>query len=385
MKSILEGVWSKMIENTLMSQAGHVEIHQKRYWDDKVIDNFMTMDAATVAALEKTEHVVNVSPRVETFAMASSEHVSKGIAVTGIDPAKESAKSNLSGLVTEGDYLTGNDDGILIGEGLAKYLKVDVGDTLALIGQGYHGASAAGLFPVRGVFRHFDTKVDIGMAYITLPAAQQFINLPDGYSGILISIDDNRALNATIQQCKNIVNPVSASNGSELTADDTTDYDVLPWTFTMERLLKTAESDKAFDHIMIFILYLIVGFGILGTVVMIANERKREFGVMLSLGMRRGRLAWSVSMEIVMMTLIGALLALLVTAPVIWLLEAHPIRLAGDMAKRYSDLGMEPVLPPVSEPSIYATQIIIVIAMTLLTLIYPVRKILKLKILNVIK
>jgi ABC-type lipoprotein release transport system permease subunit len=364
MMSSQEGQWNKMIENTLLTQTGHIQIHQKGYWDDKVIDNFMTMDAAMLARLESIPGVANISPRVESFAMASYGTVTKGIAVMGVDPAKEAEKSGLSKRLVEGDYLLSDDGGIIIGAGLSRYLKAGVGDTLALIGQGYHGASAVGLFPVRGIVKLFITEMDNGFVYMTLPAAQQFIDLPDGYSGILISLHDGNALDKALAQCKTV-----------LQSDEESPYDVLPWTSTMERLLQQAESDKAISKIVVYILYLIVGFGILGTVIMMTNERRREFIVMISLGMSRGRLAATVATEMACIALMGVLFALMVSVPIAVWFNIHPIQFAGDMAKAMAEMGMEPLLPLSASPMLFVREVLTILVITALTTIFPVKKI----------
>ncbi|MDR2424262.1 MAG: ABC transporter permease [Prevotellaceae bacterium] len=366
MTSYSTGMWDKMIENTLRTQAGHVQIHGKGYWDDKIIDNFLSLDSKSLARLSGLDNIENVSPRVETFAMASYGTVSKGIALIGVSPAQEAAKSNLPVRLAQGEYLTETDNGVLIGEGLSRYLKAGVGDTLALIGQGYHGTSAAGLFPVRGILKLSIDEMNSGMAYLTLAAAQQFIDMPDGYSGILVSIKDNTLLNKTIREVQQTV--------------DTAMLDVYPWKFTMERLLQTAESDKAFNYVVLLILYVIAGFGILGTVIMLTGERRREFAVMISLGMPRRRLASVVALELLIMTLCGVAAALLITVPVAYFFALNPIEISGDMAKMYTDMGMEPVMPMSTTPSIFITQIVIVTAITALTAIYPIRKIFTMKI-----
>ncbi len=75
----------------------------------------------------------------------------KGIMVTGIDPEKENSVSHLSNKIISGKYLTHNDKGIILGEGLAAYLKLKVNDTVVLIGQGYQGNMASGKYmPYQG-------------------------------------------------------------------------------------------------------------------------------------------------------------------------------------------------------------------------------------------
>ncbi|MDR0794854.1 MAG: ABC transporter permease [Tannerella sp.] len=382
MMGFTTGMWDRMLENMLKTQTGHIQIHAEGYWDDKVIDNFMFMDAATIARLESIDNIENVSPRLETFAMAAAGTVSKGVAVIGVSPAKEAQKSNLPSRIVKGGYLSETDDGILIGEGLANYLNITTGDTLALIGQGYHGASAAGLFPIRGILKLMTTEMDNGLIYTTLPTAQNFIDMPDGYSGILISIKDNDRLQSVVDSVKSLVGSRQSVVGSNETTDHTPpaiDYKVLTWHFTMERLMQQGETDKAFNMVLMCILYLIVGFGILGTVIMMTNERKREFCMMISLGMSRIRLSAITVIEMIVKSLIGVMAAIVVTLPIAHWFSAHPIKMTGGMAEMLSQYGMEPYLPMATHSHIFTNPIIIILLMVLLTVIYPVRKILKLE------
>jgi ABC-type lipoprotein release transport system permease subunit len=362
-----DGQWGRMIENMLRTQTGHIQIHLAGYWDDKVIDNFMEMDSETISHLGEIKHIVNVSPRIETFAMASSDYnVSKGVAVVGIDPQREDDKSSLSKRLVEGSYLTDGDSGLLIGKGLSEYLRVGVGDSLALIGQGYHGAGAVGLYPIRGIVSLVTPEMDKGFLYMSLPAAQEFIGMPDGYSGILIAIDDGRALTETLQAVSEAV--------------DSSVYDVLSWQLTMESLLKQAESDQAFSIVILFVLYLIVSFGILGTVIMMTTERRREFAMMVALGMGKGKLAGCVAIELFIMSCIGLLAGLAVSIPIVAWFAYHPIPLSGELATAMSGYGMEAVIPTSATPQLFINQALIVLAITSLTILYPVRVILKLEI-----
>ncbi|MDR1683237.1 MAG: ABC transporter permease [Candidatus Symbiothrix sp.] len=364
--AFIDGMWNQMIKNMLKTQAGNIEIHGKGYWDDKTVDNFMTIDSGKILELSALENVENLSLRVETFAMASHKTFSKGIAVVGISPENETKKQKLNDRIAQGEYLQETDPGVMIGEGLANYLKVSAGDTLAFLGQGYHGASAAGLFPIRGILDMPLTEMNNGLAFITLQSAQTFIDLPDGYSGILISLNDDKQLDKTIATIRQQI--------------DNEQYDVYPWHFTMADLLRTAESDKAFDKLMLFILYLIVGFGILGTVIMMTNERHREFSVMISLGMQRRKLKMVFALEMLLMTAIAIVASLFLTIPISAWFHIHPIVLTGEMAKIYADMGMEAVLPMTLEFSNFFAQIVIVTVMTLITLIYSFHTIQKLKI-----
>jgi ABC-type lipoprotein release transport system permease subunit len=377
----MEGMWEQMIANTLTVQGGHIEIHGKGYWDDKVMDNFMAMDGVTIDALRMVDNVENVSPRVETFALASLGTATKGAAVTGVSPLQENRKSKLASHLIDGAYLSETDDGVLLAEGLAEYLQATTGDTIALTGQGHFGTNAAGLFPVKGILRFSITEMNNNLCYMPLAAAQDFINMPNGYSGVLILLKEDKNIEQSMLEIAHIIggqpkDHFKWKNNQTLPAGD---YEVMPWHFTMQRLLQTAASDKAFSKIVLWILYIIVGFGMLGTVIMLTNERKREFRTMISIGMQRGKLSKVVSLELVLTSLIGIALGVMLAYPAAFYFHTNPVRITGEMAVMFYDMGMEPVIPFSVEPVIFVKQTLIVTALSALTMIYPIKKIRELK------
>jgi ABC-type antimicrobial peptide transport system permease subunit len=86
-----------------------------------------------------------------------------------------------------------------------------------------------------------------------------------------------------------------------------------------------------------------------------------------------------VAAEILMMALLGVVLALAVTVPIVQLFAAHPIELTGDMAQAYIEMGMEPIMPMSTAPILFVKQVLVVVVLTALAMIYPVKKILGLK------
>ena len=360
------GAWNSVTEAMLQAQAGQIEVHQLGYWNDKIIDNFMTMNSDEFHKIANIQHVTNVAPRIETFSMASSEKSSKGVGITGIDPANEDKKSHLASKLVAGKYLTQTDDGILLGKGLSEYLRVGVGDSLAMMGQGYHGASAIGLFPIRGIVSLPMPDMDNNLIYMTISAAQNYISMPDGYSGLLISIDNEKNLDKTISAIQ------SQLDGKQ--------YEVLSWKITMSRLLSQAQSDQAFSKMLMFLLYLLVGFGILGTVIMLTNERRREFAMMISLGMRRSKLALIMILELLLIALLGVAASMLVCVPIIVFYSRHAITFGGSMGQMMLDYGMPPNFNTYAGADLFTTQAVIVLLIVCIVMIYPVRKILKLKV-----
>ena len=50
----------------------------------------------------------------------------------GIDPEKENLMTDLKSKLISGVYLSDNSKGVMIAEGLAKSLKVEIGDSIVL-------------------------------------------------------------------------------------------------------------------------------------------------------------------------------------------------------------------------------------------------------------
>lgn len=174
MTSMQEGSYEKMVDMVVKYYSGYMQVHHENYWESKSInDTFEDTPELRRSILDHPE-VDFVIPRLESFALASSEELTKGVLVMGIEPESENRLTSLKGNVNQGSYLQANDQGLLVGEGLAKYLHLGVNDTLVMISQGYHGISAAGKYPIRGIIKHASPQLNKMIVYMTLPNSQSF-------------------------------------------------------------------------------------------------------------------------------------------------------------------------------------------------------------------
>ena len=123
---------------------------------------------------------------------------------------------------------------------------------------------------------------------------------------------------------------------------------------------------------MIIILYIVIGFGILGTIMMMAAERTKEFGILIALGMRKSRLILVAMVESVVIALQGIVSGVIVTLPIIAYWYHHPIRLKGEAVEAMLKYGYEPLLPVSIDPAILFHQVLIVLALAIAASGYPV-------------
>ena len=149
----------------------------------------------------------------------------------------------------------------------------------------------------------------------------------------------------------------------------------MEWSTMMPELVQTIESDRAGGFITVFILYVIIGFGIFGTILMMTTERQYEFGVLTAIGMKRGKLAFTVLVESVIIAMLGVLAGSAIAFPIVWYLNRNPIYMGDEMAEMYAEYGMDAVLPTVIDPVIFSQQAMTVLIITLVVSLYPLFKI----------
>ncbi len=119
------------------------------------------------------------------------------------------------------------------------------------------------------------------------------------------------------------------------------------------------------------ILYLVIGFGILGTVVMMMAERQHEFSVMIAVGMYRSKLALMLLTEILWIGVMGVISGFLGTLPVISWFVNHPIPITGQAGDWMKNLGFEPFMFFAWDISVFLQQVLVVFILTSLVSLYP--------------
>jgi ABC-type lipoprotein release transport system permease subunit len=358
MRSMQLGSYEYMIQNAVKLSTGYAQVHAEGYWDKRSIDQSFanTEDLRTV--LSSVENVTELIPRLQSFALAASDDATRGAMVNGIDPVLEDRMNALRSKIIGGSYLEPGAAGVLMSEGLSSHLGIDVGDTLVLYGQGYHGVIAAGKYPVQGVVEFLTPDLNAATVYLTLPAAQELYGMPGLVNSLSIMIDHPR-------HQADVLGNVKALVGDR--------YEVMGWDEMMPDLVQAIEVDNAGGILMLVILYVVIGFGIFGTVMMMTIERRKEFGVLMAVGMHRSRLILTTLMETVLLSLLGVIAGAAVSLPIMVYYAKNPIQLTGELAEVMIRFGMDPILPLSMNPGIIGAQMLVVLLLAIVSVTYPTR------------
>ena len=360
--SLEKGAWDNMIDNVVNFHYGFVQIHQDGYWKDRTINKAFSVSPEILALEEEIPEIKAVVPRIESFALAASGDQTVGVMMVGVDPPVESRLTNLEGRISKGSYISAGDKSIVIADGLANKLDINLGDTLVFLSEGYHGLNAVGKYPIKGLVHFGSPELNKRMVYLPLKEAQWFFGTGDLVTSIALKLDNK-------DDIPEAVDAVADQIGLE-------EYEVMDWKEMMPELVQAMEMDTSGNYIIYFILYMIISFGIFGTILMMMNERQFELGIMIAVGMRKLKLAMSIWMEVILIGIIGVICGILLTAPFIYYFHENPLRIEA-LLDTFEKFGFEPVMPTSYDWHIFFNQALIVFILTVLISIYPIRKVLK--------
>ena len=364
LRSFQVGVWEHMVDDIVANNFGYLQIHQKGFWGEQSLDLSMYEAALPMDEWTQVEGVRSVVRRLESFSLVSTELSNRGSLVLGIEPENELPGLQLQDQIVEGQVFAPGSDQVVVSEGLAEFLKVSVGDSLMFLSQGYRGASAYGQFMVSGIAKISNPELNKQLVLMPLQTAQWMYN----GMGLLTTAVVDLEPGADHKEVKAQLLPLM---GEEL--------ELLEWEELFPELIQTIEADMAGGQIFITILYFIISFVLLGTVIMMVSEREREFGILVSIGMRKTKLALVTVLENLMLTLGGAFVGMAIVKPVQFYFKYNPIDLSGQMKEAIEQFDFEPKLYTTTSFIINLNHGAIVFVIGILVSIYAVWKIMKLE------
>ena len=366
MRALQFGFYDKLIETVVESYAGYVEVHADGFWDNQNLDNSMEVDQSLINDIKSVEGVDNIVQRLQTFSLISMGNKTKGGVINGINISDEQKITDWNKKMISGTFKIGKNE-IIIGKGIAEYFDIKENDTLILYGQGYRGMMAAGKYPVKGVIDLKNPDLNKLGVFMNIETARNYVSSDEISTHIIVDkkqyYDEEKIAN-------------------DLTQVLSKDYEIMTWKETLPEIEQTITADNAGGVIMAFILYIIVVFGMFGTVLMMTEERTYEFGVLISLGMSRARLFGIIFIETIILSMIGVFIAIIITYPITFYYNLNPIDMATLMGEgadqMMEEMGFSPLFPMSIEWDIPLTHALVIFISSLLISIYPAIKISKL-------
>jgi lipoprotein-releasing system permease protein len=259
--------------------------------------------------------IKGVAPFVNVQGMLSHKGLVQGAMVNGINPDWESKVSIVGHFMKAGSLmdLRAGEFNIVLGDLLAKQLRVELGDKVTLI-MPEASLTPAGVMPrlkrftVTGIFS-VGAELDASYAYVNIEDAARLARIPGRVQGLRLEMHD---LFAAPEIAWNLLFKLDGN------------YRASDWTRTHGNLFQAIKMEKTMIGLLLMVIVAVAAFNIVSTLVMVVTDKQSDIAILRTLGFTpRGIMAVFVVqgsivglVGVLLGTLLGIVFALTVTQAV---------------------------------------------------------------------
>jgi lipoprotein-releasing system permease protein len=225
----------------------------------------------------KNKDVIASAPFVYGQGMLTKDGAVRGVAVYGILPEQEAKISEMQNTVEHGSMaaLKSGKFGIVLGQGIANYLDVTVGDKIVLVTPNatmtpigveprFKRFSVVGVFHVGEGFGY-----DAGMAFINLYDAQKLFALGNKITGLNLKIND-------LYKAPLI--------SMELESQLDNNYYISNWTNEYGPQFKAIQMEKTTMFVVLLFIIAVAVFNLVSSLVMTVTDKQSDIAILRTLG-----------------------------------------------------------------------------------------------------
>ncbi len=303
-------------------------------WVLRYGDRGIEESAQALEQIRGVPHVVAASPFTYHQVMLSTDRGAGGAVLRGIDLNSAQEVTALTKSFTEVDPArlkepaggTGwrlDREGIIIGRALATNLGAGLGARVNVISPFGNVLTPFGLAPrmrgftVAGIFEMGMYEYDSTLAYVTIPAAQQFFRMGTAVTGFEVKVDD-------LYRAKEV--------GAEIQRRLGFPYFTRDWMQLHRNLFAALKLEKIAMFIILAMIVLVAAFNIVSTLIMKVMDKGAEIGILKSIGATSRSIMTIFMVEGVVIGFVGTVLGTTAGAIICKVQETYKIvRLRGDV------------------------------------------------------
>ena len=284
------GLNEERMNNAVDTYLSHIQIHNNLFSEDYNIKHTINNLDIIEKAISEDKRVVSYSKRIVLNGMLSNSNGSYGIQVKGIDPDEEIKVTNTHEKIIDGEYFRSKrDNTILVGKKLADKLNLKLKSKVVITFQDENYELTSLLYRVEGIFRSGNSRYDEMNVFVKNKSITK--NLPEfnGYHEMPILLSDIELRG----EVKKDLIPLSSDNIVE------------GWDDISKELAYANEMLSAVLYIFMMIILSGLSFGVINTMLMAILERRKEIGMLMSIGMNRYKIFMMISFETIFLSLIA--------------------------------------------------------------------------------
>ena len=367
--SLGDGSHESWIDSGVRMGSGHVTVESPAFRMTQSIDARLSTAARQVAeqALQNpllSDDVSAVTSRMIVTGLASSAAGARPVQIMGVDPLSEAAFTTLNAQVVEGRYLEPDDRlAAFVGKQLVDSLDLRLGSRLVLNAQDVHNDIGGQLVRVVGIFQSGVPEIDQSIVHIPLSTAGEFLGSGDDVTTVGVLVSDSAAVPRVAQALQQaLAGPVAAEHVT-----------VLDWREAMPELAAAVALDDFGNYLVFAILFIIIGFGIVNTVVMSVLHRHREFGVLQALGLTPGQTGTVVLVEGLVMTAVSGLVGVALGIWGTWYFFGDGLDFTNLMGEEmtFSGVVIDPVIVPLLRVTRVVHVLLFILSIGAVSSVYP--------------
>ncbi|MAF32495.1 MAG: ABC transporter permease [Desulfobacter sp.] len=312
---MIDGSYGDLIDMFTRDRTGHVQVHKNGYLDRPSIYKILNNPDFIGNKIEHLAHVESWAPRVYTPALAFAGKKTTGVRVAGIHPVREVRTTRLRHKVEKGRFISDAPlDEVIISNGLARVLRVGLGNEIALIAQGVDGSVANGLFKVAGIMGKSEGSSVASICYMHIITVQKFLSIDRGVHEIAVVLTDHPKTMKAVELISDALDEPS--------------FDVEPWQVVESQFYRAMQADVKGNRWTIAVLTIVVAIGVFNTVLMVILERTREFGVLRALGTRPSQVFMLIVLETTYLSIISIIVGTVAGMLANWWFSVYGITLS---------------------------------------------------------
>jgi len=376
MGAIIIGIWSILfivaftssmvggyIKNAIQNETSHIQVHNPKFVEDQDIQFLIKDPSATLASIQSNKNVEAATLRTSINGMLNSARGARGVNIRGVIPTQEAAVTDLPSKIIEGRYFeTGKKNEILISQVLVEKLKLKLRKKVVLQFQDLSGNITSGAFRIVGIFKTGNTLFDESKVMVNRKDLNRLMGKENGAHEIAVYLKDTETLLSTETELKQTFPNLLVQNYRVLSPD--------------VQLYESQIDISATIFTFIFMLALI--FGIVNTMLMAVLERNKELGMLMAVGMNKGKIFLMIVLETLFLGLVATPIGLFLGWITITYFGKTGIDLTAFSAG-IEKFGLATTIYPSLTSPHYVSLAISVFITALLAALYPARKAIQLK------
>jgi putative ABC transport system permease protein len=376
--SFSNGITYTYISNAIRDQLSHLQIHHPKFPEDKNAKFYLENTTEMLDEIRWMPEVEAVTERVIATGMVSSARTARGVQIVGVNPGSEVKVTHFEKNIVEGEYFQADrKNQILISQRVAEKLKVKLRSRIVLTFQNLDGEITAAAFRVTGLFNTGNMLTDDAQVFVQADDLRRNL-LPqtsevDSSAVLPVENQDIAQEVAIFLKDAKTVSEVKTKLKTAFPETLVQDY----WELSPDIELYETQINTS-NSIIITIFMLALIFGIINTMLMAVLERYKELGMLMAIGMNKGKIFGMIVLETLFLGSVAAPLGLGLGFLTVYLLQDEGIDLSA-FAAGLERFGISTTIYPVLDNTLMFQIATAIFITTLLASLYPAKKAVKLK------